>query len=556
MLPILYDQIVAGVVPEHNGLGVLSDCISCEVEQERNGAYELTMQYPRTGIHADEIANRRLLKVKPNFTDDPQLFRIDRITKEMNGVFTVYAKHISYDLSGYEIITGTANSATSACVLFENNADGYTFSTDKTVSANFEISTPASVKSYFSGKQGSFLDVFGTAEIKYDNFDVKFLLHAGQDRGVTIQYGKNLLELSQESSDTLFTHVMCYYKSDDAKVVGDKKPTGIILDVPKTLILDRTEDFDAVPTVDDLNNKAIQYIDNNNLTTPSNNITLNFAQSEDLTGRVDLCDTVTVYYEALGITRTNMKCIRTKWDCIREKYIETEFGDPKTTIVDTVAVNTKEITKKVDNTELQKSINNATQLITGNLGGYVVIHDANGDGEPDEILIMNTDDINTATKIWRWNSAGLGYSSTGYSGQYGTAITANGEIVADFITVGTMSANLIRGGVLQLGSNLNQSGELHVFDEQNNLIAEMNKDGLMMYGIDGFYIKINPTVGFSGYDRNNNRLFWVDEDEFHMKKAVIEEQIILCHKNAFVPITLRDANDNITNDGIGLVSVM
>ena len=76
-----------------------------------------------------------------------------------------------------------------------------------------------------------------------------------------------------------------------------------------------------------------------------------------------------------------------------------------------------------------------------------------------------------------------------------------------------------------------------------------------MYGVDGSYILMNNTVGFAGYDRLNNPIYWVSKDEFHMKKSVVEEEITLCNKLRFIPITITDNNDNIVNDGIGLVSV-
>lgn len=345
MFPILYEDITVGTVPQHFGLGVLSDCISCYVEPVRNDKYELVMEYPADGIHAKELAKRRIIKAKPNFTDDPQLFRINRIGKTMKGSFTVYARHISYDLSGYEIISGSANNAVSACNLLESAAPGWNIDTTKEVSANFVITEPSSVRSWFAGKQGSFLDVFGTAEIKYDNFHVRFMLHAGEDRGVEIRYAKNLLELSQELDfDNLYTHVRCYFKNEETVVTGDRVSTGLTLDVPKVLTLDVSSDFEGVPTVQELNNKASEYINSHNLTTPTDNITLDFAQSGELTNRVDLCDTVTIYYEALGISG-KMKCIRTKWDVLREKYIETEFGDVKKTLADTVAENSVEISK-------------------------------------------------------------------------------------------------------------------------------------------------------------------------------------------------------------------
>jgi hypothetical protein len=113
---------------------------------------------------------------------------------------------------------------------------------------------------------------------------------------------------------------------------------------------------------------------------------------------------------------------------------------------------------------------------------------------------------------------------------------------------------MIKGGTLKLGSNLNQSGILELYDDANNLIGVMNDNGLKMYGKDGSYILINNQVGFTGYDRLGNRIYWVDKDEFHMKKSVIEEEITLCNKMRFIPITLKSGG-TMTNDGIGLVSV-
>lgn len=559
MIPILYSVITEGQVPTNYGVGALTDCLSCEVKEERNGIYELTLTYAAQGIHAEEIIPNACILAKPNFTDDPQIFRIYKVGKTMNGKFTVYAQHISYDLGGKVITSGTAGTCISACALLEGAAGAFTITTDKSVTADFEITEPSSVRSWFGGKQGSLLDIYGTGEWHYNNFACSFNLHRGADRGVTIRYGKNLTELSQEISvENLVTAIVPYYydKETGTKVIGNKNTTGLMSDVVRDIAIDFTMDVDtesATPIADQLDILAQKYINNNVLTRALSSIKLDFVQLSTLQDRVDLCDTVHIYFEALGIS-ASVKCISTTWDVLRDRYTSCEFGDTKSDITDTIVQQAKEITQRVTSSQLEFSVNHATELITGNLGGYVVLHDANGDGEPDELLIMNTDDIATATKVWRWNSAGLGYSSTGYAGTYGTAITASGEIVADFITTGTMSANLIRGGVLQLGSNLNQSGEMKVYDEANNLIAELNKDGLKMYGIDGFYLKVNPTVGFSGYDRLDNRLFWVDEDEFHMKRSVVEEEIILCHKNKIVPITIRDANDDIINDGIGIVS--
>lgn len=542
MYPILYEQITAGTVPQHNGLGVLSDCLSCKVEQERNGIYELTLEYPITGIHAEELAVRRILKVKPNFTDDAQLFRIDRIGKVMNGKFTVYAKHISYDLSGNDIVSGEATSAAAACSLLQSAAQGYSITTDKTVSGNFKIDAPSSVRSWFGGKKGSILDVFGTAEIKYDNFRIQFLLHAGQDRGVTIRYGKNLLELSQEIGDSLYTHVRAFYKgNDDVVVSGNKVATGLTLDVPKTLIVDLSSEYQSAPTVAQLTTRTEEYINSHNLTTPTNNIKLDFVQSSELTDRVDLCDTVNVYYEALGITRTQVKCIRTVYDCLKERYTETEFGDAKTNIADTIAQNNQALSERPTSTTMENAIAHATELITGNLGGYVVMHDANGDGKPDEILIMNTESIETANQVWRFNKSGLGYSNS-YDGNYGLALTSDGQIVADRITSGTLNANVIKAGIIS--------------DVNNRSSIDLTSGIAKMYYLNALYrlrlLGNNDAVKFQvihNVGSGTNMTFYLDDGT--------DVGGLSCGNSSGLTLVLNDKNGNrkaTLGDGLSVIN--
>ena len=560
MIPILYNTITEGAVPTNYGVGPLTDCLSCEVTEERNGPYELTLVYAAQGIHADEIIPNACIMAKPNFSDDPQLFRIYKVGKTMNGRFEVKAQHITYDLSGKVITSGTAVNCTAACALLEAQAGSFTINTDKSVTADFEIKEPSSVRSWFGGKAGSLLDIYGTAEWHYNNFTCSLLLHRGADRGVEIRYGKNLTQLSQEISiENLVTAIVPYYidSETNTKIIGEKVTTDLMSDVIKDIAIDFTSEVDtesATPIEEQLDNLTHRYIDNNILTRAINTIKLDFVQLSSLQDRVDLCDTVHIYFEALGIS-ASVKCISTTWDVLMDRYTSCTFGDAQSDITDTIIQNEKKIDEKVSRTQLETTVIHATEQITGNLGGYVVLHDSNADGEPDELLIMNTDDIATATDVWRWNQSGLGYSSNGYGGPYGTAITADGQIVADFITTGALSANLIKGGTLKLGSNFNQSGLLEVYDEANTLIATLDKDGLKMYGTDGFYLVVNTTDGFAGFDRLDNKLFWMTEDEFHMKKSVIEEEITLCNKMRFLPVEIYDANNDLINDGIGLVSI-
>lgn len=452
MKPILYSTITEGTVPTHYGVGVLSDCLSCRVKEQLNNEYELEMEFAANGAHASEIVPTAFLKAKPNYTDDPQLFQIYKVGKNINGRFTVNARHNSYLLSDKVITSGTAASCTAACLLLTGQAGNFTITTDKSVNAAFNISEPSSIKSWFGGKQGSILDVYGPGEWKYDNFTAEFKAARGQNRGVTIRYGKNLTQLSQEIDMTnLVSAIIPYYKAQDGTITSGSAVSTGLTGITRELAVDFSPSVDpesATPIATQLAALASDYISKNNFLTFKNSIKLNFVQLKELSERVDLGDTVSIYFEPLNIAVT-AKCIETVWDVIEERYISTSFGDASANIADTIVAAQKAINEKPSTTVMQQAIDQATELITGNLGGYVVLHDSNGDGKPDEILIMDDPDIAQAVKVWRWNQAGLGYSSTGYAGPYGLAMTANGEIVADFITTGTLNADLIKAGVIE-----------------------------------------------------------------------------------------------------------
>jgi len=438
MIPILYKTITEGTVPSHYGIGPLTDALSAQVTEERNGAYELALTYPASGIHAEDIEPNAFIMAKPNFMDDPQLFRISKVSATIAGKFTVQAYHISYDLSGKVIDAGTAGSCAAACALLTTKAGNFAITTDKTSAGDFTITEPSSVRSWFGGRAGSLLDIYG-GEWAYDNYGASLKTSRGADRGVTIRYGVNLTQLSQVlDMSNLCTGIIPYYKDQNGnQTVGTRVPTGLSLDAPRDKAVDFSTEVkpeSSVPIATQLANLAAAYISNNELTNITKSITLDFVQSGAIQERVDLCDTVSLYFEALGIS-AKAKCVKTVWDVLEGRYTKTTFGSIRPNIADTIAENKKELTTAAS----REDVSRATELITGNRGGYVILHDSDGDGLPDELLIMNTDDINTATKCWRFNKAGLGYSDTGYAGPYGLAMTSDGEIDADFLKVGVIS---------------------------------------------------------------------------------------------------------------------
>lgn len=448
---------------QNNGLGALPDAISCTVTEERNGMYELEMQYPVSGSHYGEIVNRAILFCKPDPYRDPQPFRIYRILKPISGRVTVYAQHISYDLSGVTVSPFSAGSCAGALDGLKANAVPadmpFSFWTDKSISGNFSVETPSSLRSLLGGTEGSILDVYG-GEYEFDRWTVKLWNRRGKDSGVTIRYGKNLTDLQQdENISNVATGIYPYWKGSDGTLV---EVPGKVVNAPGTydftriIPVDFTTDFQEQPTSEQLQERAETYVESNNIGVPTVSLSVSFQpleQTEEykdiaLLERVNLCDTVTVEYPALGVSAT-AKCVKTVYDVLKGRYTSVELGEARTNIADTVAGQQQQIEKLPESSAFQEAISNATGWITGNRGGYVVIRDSNGDRQPDEILIMDTPDIRTAQKVWRWNNGGLGYSSTGYNGSYTTAITQDGAIVASFMTAGILNGNIIKTGRIQ-----------------------------------------------------------------------------------------------------------
>lgn len=459
MNPVLYESTESTF--ETNGLGVLSDTISCQVVEERNGIFEITLEYPLTGIHYQEIKQRRIIFVKPNPYEDPQPFRIYRITKPLSGKITVYAQHISYDLSGVPVSPFSSSSVTGALSGLKTNAavtNPFSFWTDKTSTGDFAVTAPTSTRTLLGGSDGSILDVFG-GEYKFDRWTVRLYNNRGKNSGVSIRYGKNLMDLQQdENISNVVTGIYPYWLSSEGELT--ELPEKIVnapgtYDFTRISAIDFSGDFEEAPTEEQLRDRANDYISSNNVGVPTVSITVEFQpleQTEEykdiaLLERVNLCDTVNVEYSELGVSAT-AKCVKTTYDALKDKYISIELGDAKTNIADTIIQQQQEINEKPSVSFLEQAVINATNWITGNKGGYVIFQ-RNADGQPYEILIMDTPDISTATKVWRWNNGGLGYSSNGYEGPFATAITQDGAIVANFITTGTLQANLIKSGIIQ-----------------------------------------------------------------------------------------------------------
>ena len=529
-----------------------------KVHKEDNGDYYLDLE---TNLdYINDIVQGNI--VVANTPQGDQAFRITNVTSNRKKI-TAKCYHIFYDSENYLIADSYVVDKDCNDALDHLNSATDTTSPFTTLSDITAINSFRCVRKSLYEAINTVIERWGGHLVR-DNWTIKVMSSIGQDNGVTIRYGKNLKTITCESNwDNVVTKLMPVGKDgillnalDNTQDVYVYSGTTYSIPFTKTVSFEQdinVEDYETEEQyqqalIDDLKIQAEDYVNINCY--PNLNYTLK-ANIEKIT---DIGDVIEVIDERLGIDLlTNV--ISYDYDCILEKYIELEFGNftqKLSNLMSSITSSTQSAITEA-NQNLQISLSNELQEAQDNiwnaLGSSYCIY------EGDKILIVDTLPKEDATNVIMINNGGIGFSQTGINGTFQSAWTIDNVLNMEQINVINLTANLIKGGTLKLGSNLNQNGNLEVYDTANNLIAELNNNGLKMYGSDGSYIVMNNDVGFVGYDRLGNEIYWVNGDEFHQKKSVVEEEITLCNKLRFIPITLYDGNNNITNDGIGLVNV-
>lgn len=460
---------------ETQGLGALADALTCEISEELNGEYELEMTYPVSGRRYSDLKNRCIIVAKPDPYRGEQPFRIYRITRPLNGVITVYARHISYDLSGVPVTPFTAASAAAAMQALASHAavsSPFSFWTDISSGASVEVTVPTSTRAVLGGTDGSILDTYH-GEYEWDGYIVRLRSHRGQDNGVRIAYGKNLTDIQQdENIADLATGVIGYWSGSDGTLVQ----TGVV-DAPGTYNFDRvitvdfSSDFDEQPTTEQLTQRVQQYISDNGVGVPNVSISVSWVNLEQYSGyeglslleRVSLGDTVTVEFPPLGVEAT-ARVVKTVYDVLRDRYVSADIGSVQANIADTIAGQQQQLQQVPNKTEIQQIAQSIADAIMGAKGGSVRLLDTNGDGEPDTLYIADNPDPAQAVKVWRFNYEGWGASKTGYNGPFTIAAGIEDGLYADFITAGTLNCallnviNLVAQGVQLTGDFKTTSG--------------------------------------------------------------------------------------------------
>ena len=463
MIPILYDQSEKDFTS--GGLGFLAETTSCIVSEERNGIFECEFIYPITGSKYDLIQERCIILATHDDSGIPQPFDIYARSAPIDGLVTFYAHHISYRLSNAVVMPFSATSCADAMEKIEENivtdVDGnFTFWTNKTTSGDYAKAVPSIVRTTLGGEEGSILDVYGKGEYEFDKFAVKLYTNRGSDTNVEVRYGKNLVNIEHkidrseaynaivpywlnEETGTLVTLPEGYVSYDDG--------TAYIVAVPFSM----NEYFETQPTESALRAQAQNLLDSSDAWVPDEGFSVDFVQlwqTEEYEQyaplqRVNLCDTVRVYYPELGVNSVREKVVKTVYNTLLDRYDEITLNELPTTLSGLTQQQIEADTSNNVTIEgMRASINLAIQLIRGGLGGYVAMP-SDQDGLPQLIYLLDQPDVDDAVNVIRLGSDGISRSSSGIDGPFTSIISMSGAIT------GTLTGDVI---VMLTGTTLAQ----------------------------------------------------------------------------------------------------
>ena len=474
MIPILYDQNEK--LFTSGGLGFLVNCTSCKVSQERNGVFECEFIYPITGPLYDKIQEKAIVYATHDNSGKPQPFDIYARSAPINGLVTFYAHHISYRLSNAVVMPFTATSIAGAMSEIEDKivtTDDFTFWTDKTTQGDYSKTAPALVRPTLGGEEGSLLDVYGRGDYEFDKFAVRLYQNKGTDTDVEIRYGKNLVNLEHKiDSSSSYNAIVPYWLNEESGTlvtlpegyVSYNDGTAYLIAIPFPM----NDYFETQPTVAAMRTKAQQLLDSSDSWEPSESFSVDFVQlweTEEYKDfaplqRVNLCDTVRVYYPELGVNALRERVVKTVYNTLLDRYDEITLNELPTTLTGlTQQQISAETSGSVTVESMNAAINLAVQLIRGNLGGYIAIP-VDGNGQNQYIYVMDQPSTEDAVNVIRLGSDGISHSTTGIEGTFSSIISITGGLSGNLTgnVTGNVNGNLT-GNVLTLllsGSTLGQ----------------------------------------------------------------------------------------------------
>lgn len=533
---------------DNNGLFIMHPT-KAQIYIEDNGDYYIDIE---TTIDDFEYIQEGMI-VRVNTRWGEQGFRLTN-PKRKNNKITVRGYHLWKDSSKYVIVDSYVENKDCNDALDRINNACETPTPFITTSDISDIASARIIRKSLEEAIAILVDKYN-GHLYRDNWTIGIVKNLGRDRQAVIKYGKNSTDIeATEDWDNVVTKILPV--GYDGITLPEKfLIADIQYETPYTKVVKFDQDIDEndykdesgevdkqaynKALIDDLRQQAIDYLNINKV------FRCNYKVKANIEGIIDLGDTITVEHERLGINITT-NVISLKYDCIMDKYIEAEFGNFKTelkSLIKTIESNTHEQVLNGNETikaKLEDELDTATSKIWGTLGNSYVIY------EGSRILIVDKLPKESAQNVMMINSAGIGFSNTGINGTFSSAWLIDGTLDMQNINVINMTASLVKGGTFKVGSRLNEAGRIEIYDLSNTLIGTFDENGICVYGKDGSRVVINTTE-FAGYDSQNNKVFWMNGDEFHMKKSVIEEEITLCGLARWLGIQTTD------NTGIGIV---
>ena len=484
----------------NNGLGYLTDTLSAKVTEELNGDYYLQFTYALNGALSEYLAQDNIIECKTQ-NGTRQLFRIKRVISDFNKI-EVYAQHIFYDLLNNFLLDTAPTNLTCASfgtwILNKTDfATNFTFTSDITNTASARYVRRNPVEAIMGDIDNSMLNLFG-GDIVRNNFTISINQQMGADNGAKLIFGKNItqIKITNDSTNIVtrllplgFDGLMLPEKYVDSPNISQYLTPRIAKVEFSNIKYDPTGE-DGYSDIEDAYTAlrtATQNLYADGIDMAQINIKIDWielSKTEEYKNyqaleSLHLGDYVSCY--VLGLNYAT-RVIKTIYNVLTDTIEKFEIGSMQRSITTSVNLNTKRVEQINTTSILQSAKENATNQINTALGGYIVKTQT-------DLYIMDTPDTSTAQKVWRWNLNGLGYSSTGINGTYQTAMTADGQIVADFITTGTMSADRItnlREVVLSQNGATILIGE----DENNPSIAFVLQDSPYRLVIDNDEIDI------------------------------------------------------------------
>lgn len=493
MIPILFKSDATDFTT--NGIGRLTDAISCTVKEERNGQYELEMQYPMDGQYYSEIRTSSIIAAIPYDGAKIQAFQVYKISRVLGGRVTINAQHISYRLNWIPVMPFSASSLADTLEKIKANSaesNPFTFDADFTSTVSCGFTIPTGCKSVLGGVDGSVLDTYG-GEYEWDNFTVKLHRNRGSEKPITLLYGKNITDLTQEEviSNT-YTGVCPYWSATDNNITVTLPEKVISVEEARnfpfhrTKVVDFSGQFDAQPTIEQLREATTEYIEANNIGVPDVSIEVSFINLAGTDGyedaapleTVQLGDTISVYFEKLGV-QTRAKVIGYEYNVLTEKYENVSIGTSRSTLASTIVDQGKAAEEMARNAA--NTANKATEWLTNGKGYVMAVK--NKDGSWKELLFLDQPTTAAATKVLRINENGIGFAGgpagTFDSWVYHQAWTLDGEFTT--------------------GGNNNSLGSIHVLDSTGHEIVGIDNTGIVCTTYEGdvekYKVSMNSDAG-------------------------------------------------------------